>query len=132
MSYTLAVGAVLLIVDDEEPIRRLVKTILCEYNVLLASDGVEAYQTFQQMGGAVDLVLTDLFMPRMDGNELAAKLQSQKPGLPILFMSGIAADAPGTGTFIRKPFTATRLTEAVQDALSRNSHTDQNDEDGAA
>ena len=79
MRQTLAMQAVVLIVDDEEPIRRLLKTMLStEYTVVTAKDGVEAYAVFRGMGGAVDLVLTDLFMQNMDGAELARQTPKRK------------------------------------------------------
>jgi two-component system, cell cycle sensor histidine kinase and response regulator CckA len=117
--------AVVLIVDDEEPIRRLLKAILSmDYTVLTANDGAEAYAVFRELGGAVDLVLTDLFMPNMDGAELARQLREEKPDLPILFMSGMVDDIARVEIFIRKPFDQAALKAVIQDALSSNPQQD--------
>ena len=86
------------------------KTLLGrDYTLLVAKDGIEAYNLFRDMGGAVDLVVTDIFMPRMNGTELAQKLRSEKPSLSILFMSGLPGRSPGTEHCIRKPFTRGEL-----------------------
>lgn len=80
-----------LVVDDEEPIRRFVDRVLREagYETAMASDGpeaVEVAQTFQP----VDLLLTDVMMPQMAGDELARRLRQTEPGLKVLYLTGFS------------------------------------------
>lgn len=112
-------GPVVLVVDDEEPIRRLVTRMLSPaYTLLTAEDGLEAQRVFQQASEGIDLVLTDVFMPGMNGIELAAKLRNEKPSVPILFMTGMRDEVSETEVFLRKPFTPAMLRAAVRDALT--------------
>ena len=96
-----------------EVIRALSARILAEaaYGVLTASDGVEAMEALER-SSPVDLVLTDLKMPRMDGHQLALQVASRWPGLRVLFMTGypevrLADDLPGP--LLLKPFTPEQL-----------------------
>lgn len=80
-----------LVVDDEEPIRRFVDRVLREagYQTAMASDGPEAIevaQTFQP----IDLLLTDVMMPQMAGDELARRLRQTEPGLKVLYLTGFS------------------------------------------
>ncbi len=116
----------ILLVEDEDSVRRLVRRMLRRggYTVLEAGDGEEALAVAERHAGRIDLVVTDLVMPRMSGRELAASLATLRPDARILFMSGYTDEAvirhgiqePGTA-FVHKPFTATALAERVRELL---------------
>ena len=79
----------ILVVDDEEPIRKLVDRVLSGvgYKTALAADGVEALQVATELG-AFDLLVTDLMMPQMSGDDLARRLLSAQPQLKVLYLTG--------------------------------------------
>src|SRR5579863_10047228 len=83
-----------LVVDDEEDVRTLVGEILNQAGIstLLARHGQHALDTLDRVPGPVDLVLTDILMPGMDGPTLARRLALDRPALPVLFMTGYPAD----------------------------------------
>jgi CheY-like chemotaxis protein len=94
------------------------------YRVLMAEDGDAALAIVASEGGAIDLLLTDMTMPRMSGLDLATRLAGLCPGLPIVFMSGYTEDPVPAGrigqsptTFIQKPFSLDLLASAVRKAL---------------
>ena len=111
-----------LVVDDVESVRRLIRRVLehAGHRVLEASDGVEALACLTA-NPAVELVLTDLRMPNMDGWELATRLSGRSPRVPVLFMSGfdehLAADTVA-GPVLPKPFTAARLDDLIRQVLA--------------
>ncbi len=80
----------LLLVEDEPALRTLVVTMLEEegYLILQAGNGLDAIAVAERHRGDIDLLLTDVVMPRMSGSELAQKLRSLRPGIEVLFMSG--------------------------------------------
>jgi PAS domain S-box-containing protein len=115
----------ILLVEDEDDVRPVMEWVLNSrgYRVLAAHHGREALE-LASGDTAIDLLLTDIVMPEMDGPELAQRLG--RPGLPVLYMSGltahqaIGAAAPGDGVaFLQKPFTPDLLARAVRDALDR-------------
>jgi two-component system cell cycle sensor histidine kinase/response regulator CckA len=115
-----------LVVEDEEPVRKIAERILrgAGYQVLTASGGGDALLVSEQHEGPIELLLTDVVMPRMSGRELAARLVATRPGLEVLYMSGYPdhglpeRDAPAlTGRFLSKPFAAVELTRKVREAL---------------
>ncbi len=119
-----------LLVDDEQLLRKTGKRLLRRlgYHVLLASDGKEAIEIFQQDPGAISLVLLDLVMPRMSGEETFAKLRELAPGLPILVCSGYSKDGAAEKLlnqepvgFIQKPFTPSMLSAELDGILNRPS-----------
>jgi CheY-like chemotaxis protein len=95
--------------------------------VLEAGDGVEALARLGE-NPAVDLVLTDLRMPKMDGWELATHLSGRSPRVPVLFMSGfdehLASDTIA-GPVLPKPFTAERLDDLIRQVLAAGRSTRQ-------
>jgi CheY-like chemotaxis protein len=113
-----------LVAEDEDVVRRLLKTMLSSngYKVLEARDGIEALAVYQQSGGSVDLLVTDVVMPRMNGLELAQRLSSAHPCLKVLCLSGYTAEAtastgPVVWPFLAKPFAPATLLERVRDVL---------------
>jgi len=117
----------ILLVEDEEGLRGLNARGLASrgYTVLEAGNGVEAIEVIEQRGGDVDLVVSDVVMPEMDGPTLATKLREINPGLKIIFVSGYAEDAFDKNlpddvkfNFLPKPFTLKQLVAAVKDTMA--------------
>jgi two-component system, cell cycle sensor histidine kinase and response regulator CckA len=79
-----------LVVEDAGPLCEMICSMLRDrgYSVLQAADGVEALSLLESQGDRIQLVLTDVVMPRMSGKELARRLSEMRPDLPVLFMSG--------------------------------------------
>jgi two-component system, cell cycle sensor histidine kinase and response regulator CckA len=118
---------IILLVEDEEGLRALNARGLASrgYTVLEAGNGVEAIDVLERTSGRVDLVVSDVVMPEMDGPTLLRELRSRDPGLKIIFVSGYAEDAfqknlPADGqfAFLAKPFTLKQLVEAVKETLA--------------
>jgi signal transduction histidine kinase/CheY-like chemotaxis protein len=115
----------ILLVEDEEPVRRFARAALEEqgYRVLEAGHGWEALMRLSEFDGAVNLVIADVMMPEMGGSELARRLAVERPGLPILFLSGYTDDEMtlrGLGpasAFVLKPFTPGALAERVREVI---------------
>jgi len=116
---------IILLVEDEEPVRHFAKAALEEqgYRVLEAGHGWEALMRLSEFDGAVNLVIADVMMPEMGGSELARRLAVERPGLPILFLSGYTDDEMtlrGLGppsAFVQKPFTPDVLARRVRELL---------------
>lgn len=108
-----------LLVEDEEEVRRLVRDILGSlgYEVLAARDGAEALELIQRFPGPIHLLLTDLVMPGMTGREVADELRAARPGSKVLFMSGYAEEAVGPDELLQKPFAPDLLARKVAAAL---------------
>lgn len=124
---TLAPGTgTVLVAEDESAVRTLVRTILQRrgYTVLVGEDGADALHLLEQHEGRLDLVVTDVVMPRMNGRELADHVRALFPDMPVLFMSGYAEDAivhhgvlePGIH-FVEKPFQPNVFLDAVHSVL---------------
>ena len=118
----------ILIVEDEHSLRRMAVRILERqgYTVLQAGSGVEALTLLQRHGDAVDLVVTDVVMPGMDGRELTERIKERHPSVGILFTSGYTEDAVvrrGVETaslaFLQKPYAPVELTAKVRAVLDR-------------
>jgi PAS domain S-box-containing protein len=115
-----------LVVEDEEIVRSLVREMLegLGYTVLDARDGEDALEVLARGTPAIDLVLSDLVMPRMSGRELARRVAELRPETAVLLVSGYAGDTttaegplePGTA-FLEKPFTGRELAEKVRGLL---------------
>jgi two-component system cell cycle sensor histidine kinase/response regulator CckA len=116
----------ILLVEDEEGLRGLNARGLTSrgYTVLEAGNGVEAIELIESRGGAVDLVVSDVVMPEMDGPTLAKELRTRNPNLKIIFVSGYAEDAfeknlpdDVTFSFLPKPFTLKQLVATVKETM---------------
>jgi PAS domain S-box-containing protein len=109
-----------LLVEDEEPLRaataRLLETY--GYRVALARDGVEALEQLEARGGEIDIVITDVVMPRMRGDELAVKV-AERWNLPLILVSGHAPGAENQvgRTILGKPVDKDLLLRALREAL---------------
>ncbi len=114
-------AATILVVEDEPLVRRTVVLVLerTGYRTVTAGDGEEALALLRQPGHGVELVLTDVVMPRMGGVELARAVRASYP-LPVLFMSGFHESQVELAAeqVLGKPFTADQLVSAVELALS--------------
>lgn len=118
---------VILVVEDAETIRKMVCAMLSQsgYRCLEACDGEEALQIVERAPDPIDLVLTDVVMPKVGGPELARRLAAIRPGLRIVFMSGYSEDPivrtieHSPSIFLAKPFTAAALMEKVRQTLDR-------------
>jgi PAS domain S-box-containing protein len=117
-----------LVVEDEPSVRALAVGALGErgYRVLEAGNGVEALRVAERHGTRIDLLVTDLVMPRMGGKDLAEQLRATQPDLRVLYTSGYTEDerirlgeASDQAKFLQKPFTGTTLARRVRDALGR-------------
>ena len=109
-----------LVVDDDSQIRRYIKIVMqsAGVQVLEAEDGLEGLEVFRVWRGRIDVVITDIRMPRMKGTDLAILLRRESPSIPLIFVSGEPIPAniniPGNGfLFIEKPFAARVLLDAA-------------------
>lgn len=117
-----------LLVEDDAMVRRLARRLLAArgYAVIEASGGGDALLRWDEVGGEVDLLVTDVVMPAMSGKQLHERLLARRPGLRVLYMSGYTDEAvaqhgvlePDT-PFLHKPFTSESLAAAVRAALDR-------------
>ena len=115
-----------LLVDDEELLRRLLSRILDEagFGVVEAENGQAALSTARIMNGTLDLVVTDIHMPVMNGLEFARKFRPLHPTVPILFITGRDLNEPtlepeGEIALLRKPFRVDAFLDAVARTLSQ-------------
>ena len=120
----------ILLVEDEEGLRALNARGLQSrgYTVIEAGNGVEALQELQELekqGGEIDLVVSDVVMPEMDGPTLMKELKKRNPDIKIIFVSGYAEDAfdkslpdPTQFNFLAKPFTLKQLVRVVKETMA--------------
>lgn len=116
----------ILVVDDEIAVLTVVKCMLesSDYNVLLANNAQVALRMAERDDLSIDLLLTDVVMPDVNGPDLAKRIQAIRPALKVLFMSGYAdSDVVRVKVldhamgFLPKPFTSDSLLETVQRVL---------------
>jgi len=118
-------GATLLVVEDDERVRKLTCSILTRkgYEVLEAQSGGDALVICERHAGTIDLVITDVIMPLMRGDELVPRLTKLRPELRAVYMSGYVgangtAALPSAAGFLQKPFTPDLLLRTVRSALA--------------
>ncbi len=118
--------ATVLVAEDDGAVRRSARRVLCQkgFEVIEARDGEEALVLARRHRGPIDVLLTDVIMPRMDGPELAQRLALARPETTVVFMSGYTDDhIARTGVleegvlFLQKPFSARSLLEMIDEAL---------------
>jgi two-component system, cell cycle sensor histidine kinase and response regulator CckA len=123
---TATAARTVLVVEDERPVRQIVTNALkrAGYRVLAASEPTAGLMLLREHGPAIDLLLTDVIMPGLNGRELARDARQMLPDLRVLFMSGYADLAFGPdglaaagGAFLQKPFTLEALLDAVKAQL---------------
>jgi two-component system, cell cycle sensor histidine kinase and response regulator CckA len=118
----------ILLVEDEEAVRmggvRALKSR--GYTVIEASTGVEALEAFKDAGGAIDLIVSDVVMPEMDGPTLLGEVRKLQPGIKFIFVSGYAEDAfaknlPADAQFgfLPKPFSLKQLATTVKEWMEK-------------
>lgn len=119
----------ILLVEDDQTVREISTKILeaAGYRVISTESAAQALARFEEVGGSVDLVVTDVIMPNRNGRELADDLLMRRPDLRILFVSGYTHDVVITrgvsddhhSDFLSKPFTPQQLTAKVREMLDR-------------
>jgi PAS domain S-box-containing protein len=123
-------GQRILVVDDEESILAIERTTLENfgYIVFTAKNGAEAFARFETLAGSIDLVITDLGMPLMDGGELIDCLRRNNPGVKAVIISAGEEPADKTGetaradAFLSKPFTTEKLLTTIHSLLEPGKH----------
>ena len=119
-------GETILLVEDESAVRQVAQRLLESrgYRVLDADGGEAALEVLRKHSGRIDLLLTDVIMPGMNGREVADAVRVQRPGLRVLFVSGHSGEVLnrmgglGEGAhFLSKPFSTAELCEAVRRAI---------------
>jgi CheY-like chemotaxis protein len=116
----------ILFVEDEESVRELVSDYLRArgYKILEASDGVQALDLAAKHDGVIQLLITDVVMPRLSGRELATRLAANRHGLKVLYISGYTDDSifrhgvlEGGMAFLQKPFNLKSIAQKVREVL---------------
>jgi len=104
-----------LVVDDEPSIRKYVSTILQEegFRTMEAEDGAQALRIVQELGGKVDLIVSDIQMPNGDGLSLARAVGESFPAVPVILVSGNVKADDGF-EFLKKPFLPDELVSVVR------------------
>src|SRR6266481_6211974 len=128
--YTLSLHDALpiLLAEDEDEVRALTREVLERqgYRVLEASDGLEALRRYEAEGDRIDLVLSDVVMPRMSGRELVDRVRAIRPDMRVLYMSGYTEDAivrhgvrDASTVLLGKPFAPADLLAKIREVLDR-------------
>lgn len=120
-------GELILVVDDESAIRQVAQHTLesFNYDVITASDGIEALAIYVQNKNKIKLILIDMMMPSMDGVTAIQALQRMNPKVPIIAMSGLTstevnAKSVGAKGFLTKPFTSKNLLNTFNQVFKKN------------
>jgi CheY-like chemotaxis protein len=121
-------GELILLVDDEANILQIIKATLEKYNykTLTASDGTEAIALYAQNAGAINLVITDMAMPYMDGAATIRALRRLNPALLVIAASGLSTNEQNAeiqnlnvNAFLSKPYTAEKLLTTISAVLQK-------------
>ena len=111
----------MLVVDDEPELRGQTRLMLERngYDVVVAGDGQSALALSRHHGGTIDLLLTDVVMPAMQGTELADAIRLQRPGIAVVYMTGYSKEALGDPgmrpvALVEKPFDEQTLLEVLR------------------
>ncbi len=123
--------ATVLLVDDEEALRSLMATALEEAGtkVFEAGDGEEGLEQFHRHAEEIDVVVLDLTMPRLGGEEVFQRIRATRPGTCVILSSGYTEEdinrqfaGKGLSGFIEKPFTPSELIEKIRSVLAEDGH----------
>jgi len=118
----------ILLVEDESDVRALAREVLERqgYTVVEASDGAQAVAVYEREAKRIDLILTDVVMPRMSGREMVDRVRATRPDMRVLYMSGYTGDAivrhgvvDASMLLLGKPFTPVALIAKVREVLDR-------------
>ena len=132
-SSTIVKGeGIILLAEDDRSVRRLVVSELTRrgFTVLEAEDGVAALELIRREKGRIDILVTDVVMPRMNGADLAKAAEGIRPGLKILFISGhperagAGLDPTGVTNLLMKPFTADTLAARIKELITGRTEAD--------
>jgi two-component system, cell cycle sensor histidine kinase and response regulator CckA len=113
----------ILVADDDSSVRTFIRAILMRegFEPLEAVDGVDALEQLERHRAPIDLLVTDVRMPRMDGVLLARSVAELYPQMPVLYISGFPFDEEANPTrpcgFVLKPFTPRKLLDAIEKCL---------------
>jgi CheY-like chemotaxis protein len=119
-------GRTILVAEDEPSVRAVIVAVLEQqgYSVMAAGDGPEALARAVEHAGTIHLILTDVRLPKLGGQELVERIAVDRPGVKVLFMSGHPEDevlrqdaCGGRANFIQKPFRLADLARRVRDVL---------------
>jgi two-component system cell cycle sensor histidine kinase/response regulator CckA len=117
-----------LIVEDDDSLRKLTRTVLKQrgYKILEAENGEDALRISKEHEGSIDLMITDVVMPKMSGKETAERLQPLHPQMKVIYMSGYTDDAivhhgvlAAGLNFLEKPFSLEGLARKVREVLDK-------------
>jgi CheY-like chemotaxis protein len=117
----------ILVVDDEEMVRRLAKTMLIKlgYEVVTASNGIEAVEIYRSESETFDLIVLDMVMPGMDGQQCFLALKSINPDVRAVISSGYSQEGSAQETldegvrgFVQKPYRLSELSSVIEKALA--------------
>jgi CheY-like chemotaxis protein len=121
-----------LLVEDDGDVREFVRDVLRAhgYDVIPAVDGVQALALIEQHAGPIQLMITDVIMPRMMGSEVAARITALRPSIKVLYISGYPGDAivkqgVPEQAFVQKPFSVVALARRVRALLDGKDLTDE-------
>jgi signal transduction histidine kinase/CheY-like chemotaxis protein len=118
-----------LVVEDDKNVRELARIILTKrgFDVLLAEDGEKGFRLYQESHDTIDLVVTDVVMPKMSGPDLIRLLQEKTPDLKVIYISGYVSSLAAQQirptkdiTFLQKPFSPEMLIQAISRVLAGN------------
>lgn len=115
-------GELILVADDQDNVRKLLEIILGNhgFKTVSAADGTQAVSILAARGAEISAVITDVHMPNTGNEPIGPALRRARPGMPILFISGMASDANSEHAkdpFLLKPFRPASLVEAVHRLL---------------
>jgi CheY-like chemotaxis protein len=115
----------ILVVDDDATIRSIVRIVLerMGHVLLEACDGADGLTVSRNFSGRIDLVVSDMRMPKMDGPEMVSRLQAERPGIKVLFMSAYYTQSPPpdrTEDFLPKPFLPAAIEKKVHEVFARD------------
>jgi CheY-like chemotaxis protein len=121
----------ILVVDDEPHVRTVLRALLGDlgYNILLASDGLEAIELVRSKGNAINLILLDIVLPGMSGMEVFNEVHAAFPGIKVILSTGYAREETvsdlirqGAQALIRKPYQAGTIARVVRNVLDTKEH----------